>query len=150
MFTIFISKKQDSEGKAWLPQTVLHQPLSMAPGSPRSTPQSVAWKVPQVISPSNQCQVSVWKVDSPMDTFRAKNSSFKRSLHQRRLRKENPDILRELKDNQITILGKVAARLQRESWGCKGKTLRKHVTCLLYCACDPDSKHMAAPHSCGY
>lgn len=93
MFTIFISKKQDSEGKAWLPPTVLHQPLPVAPGRPRRSPQPVAWKRPQSPPhPASPRQVFVWKVDSPVDTFRAKNSSFKGDVHPRRLRKENPDI----------------------------------------------------------
>lgn len=96
MFTIFISKKHDSEGKAWLIPELCYIRLSLyGPRMrARSPPLSVAWTFPPCISLSNQFQISVWKVESPTDAFLGQELEFQSGSPSKKVkkRKENPDI----------------------------------------------------------
>lgn len=98
MFTIFISKKHDSEGKAWLIPELCYISLSPWPTGrgEKSTPIS-SLETPPCISLSNQFQVLVWKVESPTDAYLGQelefqNGSPSKKSQEKKKTKQNPDI----------------------------------------------------------
>lgn len=68
MFTVFISKKHDSEEKVWLPQTCY---ISLSPWL-----QEGQHTAPLGISLSDQGQVLCGELSFPRMLFEAKNLSF--------------------------------------------------------------------------